>query len=43
MLVPRELDFETCQDWRRALDELAVSIDAVTARHCRVLGCSEPW
>jgi hypothetical protein len=42
-LVPRELDFETCQDWRRALDELAVSIDAVTARHCRVLGCSEPW
>jgi hypothetical protein len=42
-LVPRELDFQTCRDWRRALDGLAVSIDAVTARHCRALGCSEPW
>jgi hypothetical protein len=42
-LVPRELDFEACRDWRRALDGLAVSIDAVTARHCRVLGRSEPW
>jgi hypothetical protein len=42
-LVPRELDVETCRDWRRALDGLVVSIDTVTARRCRVLGCSEPW
>jgi hypothetical protein len=42
-LAPRELDFETCRKWRRALDGLVVSIDMVTARRCRVLGCSEPW
>ncbi|MCW2981168.1 MAG: hypothetical protein JWO14_2895 [Solirubrobacterales bacterium] len=42
-LVPRELDFDTCRDWRRALEGLAISIDAVMATHCRVLGCSEPW
>jgi hypothetical protein len=42
-LVPRELDFETCRDWRQALDGLAVSIDTVTAMGCQALGCSEPW
>jgi hypothetical protein len=42
-LVPRELDFEACRSWRRALDGLAVSIDTVTARRCRDLGCREPW
>lgn len=42
-LVPRELDFEICRGWRRALDGLAVSIDTVTAMGCQALGCSEPW
>jgi hypothetical protein len=42
-LIPRELDMETCQKWRRSLGDLAVWIDELTARRCRELGCGKPW
>jgi hypothetical protein len=42
-LVPHDLSLETCRDWRRALDGLATSIDAVVAKRCRILGCPKPW
>lgn len=42
-LVPPDLEFETCRDWRRSLGALVGSIDRVLARQCQDLGCQRPW
>jgi hypothetical protein len=42
-LVPRDLNLDTCRDWRRALRGLATSIDEATAARCQVLGRPKPW
>jgi hypothetical protein len=43
LLVPPDLDLETCKEWRRALDALAVSIDRTLAIRCLELGAPKPW
>jgi hypothetical protein len=42
-LVPRDLNLDTCRDWRRALGSLAFSLDRTISAHCKNLGCAEPW
>jgi hypothetical protein len=42
-LVPRSLNLDTCQSWRRALGSLALSFDRAIWAHCKILGCAEPW
>jgi hypothetical protein len=42
-LVPEKVTLDTCKDWRRALNGLAVSIDKVVADQCENLGCPRPW
>jgi hypothetical protein len=42
-LVPRKLDWDTCEEWRRALEELVPSIDRAVATACQELGCPKPW
>jgi hypothetical protein len=42
-LVPLDLTVDTCQAWRRALGELAGSIDRVVSKQCQNLGRSRPW
>jgi hypothetical protein len=42
-LVPPDLDFDICRDWRRGVGILASSIDRVVAKQCQNLGCSRPW
>lgn len=42
-LVPACVDLATCQVWRRALDDLATTLDRVAAGQCEALGNSRPW
>lgn len=42
-LVPKEVHFGTCRDWRKSLGELAIAIDTVLARRCENLGGPKPW
>jgi hypothetical protein len=40
---PRPVTLSTCTSWRRALDALATSFDAVVAEQCEDLGRPRPW
>jgi hypothetical protein len=42
-LVPSKLDWDACEEWRRALEALAPSIDRAVATACQKLGCPNPW
>ncbi len=42
-LAPREVTLEACQDWRRAVEGLVISIDGVVADGCQSLGRPRPW